>query len=77
MKTSSFPKSFRDTLVIPLIDIRDACCYLIKCVLDNYKHRGVCGTQFSVEGLEAGAMTGRAVSQLPGVADGPGGKLLT
>lgn len=51
--------------------------YLIKRILDDYKHGGVCGTEFSVEGFEAGAMTGRTVSQLPGVADSPGGKLLT
>lgn len=51
--------------------------YLIKRVLDDNEHRGVCGTEFSVEGLEAGAVTGHAVSQLPGVADRPGGKLLT
>ncbi len=51
--------------------------YLVKCILDDNKHRRVCGTEFSVEGLEAGAVTGRAVSQLPAVAHCPGRKLLT
>lgn len=51
--------------------------YLVKCILDDNKHRGVCGAEFSIEGLEAGAMAGRTVSQLPGVANCPGGKLLT
>lgn len=51
--------------------------YLIERVLDDNKRGGVRGAESPVEGLEAGAVTGRAVSQLPGVADRPGGKLLT
>lgn len=49
--------------------------YLIKCVFDDNEHRRVRSPDFSVEGLEAGAMTGRTVSQLPGVADCTGRKL--
>lgn len=50
--------------------------YLIKCILDDNKHRSVCGTKFPIEGLEAGAVKRRTVSQLPCVANCPGGKLL-
>lgn len=51
--------------------------YLIERILDDDKHRGLCGAEFPVEGLEAGAVTGRTVSQLPAVAHCPRGKLLT
>lgn len=50
--------------------------YLVKRVLDDEQHRRVCGAELPVEGLEAGAVAGRAVGQLPGVAVGPGWKLL-
>lgn len=49
----------------------------IECVLYDHQHRRVCGTEFPVKVFEAGAVSGGAVSQLPGVAHRPGGQLLT
>lgn len=49
---------------------------LIKSIFDDYQCRRVDCSQFSVEGLEAGAVTGRAVGQLPRVTDRPGWQLL-
>lgn len=51
--------------------------YLLECILDDNQHRGVCGSEFPVEGLEAGAVTGRTVSQLPAVANYPRRKFFT
>lgn len=50
---------------------------LVEGVLDDDEHRRVCRAQLPVEGLEAGAVTGGAVGQLPGAAHRPGRKLLT
>lgn len=50
---------------------------LIKLILDYNEDRGVCGTEFPVEGLEASAMTGCTVSQLPAAGNCPRRKLLT
>lgn len=52
-------------------------CYLIESILDDNQHRGVQFAEFPVEGLEAGAMTGRTVSQVPAGAHCPRGELLT
>lgn len=51
--------------------------YLVECVFDDNQHRRVRGAQFSVQRLEAGAVTRRAVGQLPREAHRPGGQLLT
>lgn len=50
---------------------------LVQGVLDDDEHWGFRRTQPSVEGLEAGAVTGGAVGQLPGAADRAGRKLFT
>lgn len=51
--------------------------YLVKHILDDEERGRVCGAEFPVEGLEAGAVSGRAVGQLPGMTQRPGGKLPT
>lgn len=50
--------------------------YLIQRIFYDNQHRRVGAAELPVERLEAGAMPGRAVSQLPGAAHRPGGKLL-
>lgn len=50
---------------------------LVEGVLDDDEHGRFRRGQLPVEGLEAGAVTGRAVGQLPDAADRPGRKLLT
>lgn len=55
----------------------DTTSNLVEGVLDDDEHRRFCPAQLPVEGLEAGAVTGRAVSQLPGATNRPGRKLLT
>ena len=51
--------------------------YLVNHVLDDKERGRVRGTEFPVEGLEAGTVSGRAVGQLPGMTQRPGGKLPT
>lgn len=50
--------------------------YLIQSILNNNEHRSVWGAELPVQSLQAGAMVGRTVGQVPGVADRPRGKLL-